>query len=63
VTLQDIPLRQEIILQQGKIRDAMASRQETLAERLWRTYLLFTEDSLVAAMDASGRAGGRAAAR
>jgi len=55
VTLRDVPLRHEIIVQQRKIRDAMAAREEGLAEALWRSYIHFTEDSLVAAMEASGR--------
>jgi GntR family transcriptional regulator of vanillate catabolism len=63
VTLRDLPLRQDIIVHQRKIRDAIASRQESLAEALWRSYLHFTEDSLIAAMDASGRPGDLAAAR
>jgi len=52
VTLRDISLRQEIIAHQREIRDAIATRHESLAEGLWRSYLRFTEDSLVAAMDA-----------
>ncbi|MEP7246659.1 MAG: GntR family transcriptional regulator [Gammaproteobacteria bacterium] len=53
VTLRDIPLRREIIVHQREIRDAIAARDESLAEGQWRSYLRFTEDSLVAAMDAA----------
>lgn len=55
VTLRDVPLRQEIIAHQRKIRDAMAARQESLAAEQWRSYIHFTEESLVAVMGASGR--------
>jgi DNA-binding GntR family transcriptional regulator len=49
-TLRNMTLRQEIIDRQRKIRDAIASRDEDLAEGLWRSYLRLSEDALVAAM-------------
>lgn len=51
VTLRDIPLRQKIIARQQEIRDAIAGRHEEQAEELWRSYLRFAEESLIAAME------------
>lgn len=62
VTLRDILLRQEIIERQRKIRDAIAARDECLAEGLWLSYLRFAEHALVAAMGANGWHDGLAAA-
>jgi DNA-binding GntR family transcriptional regulator len=55
VTLRDIPLRHAIIAQQREIRDAIAARNESLAEGLWKSYLRYTEDAVLTAVDASGR--------
>ena len=63
VTLRDVPLRREIIVHQRKILDAMAAREASLAEALWRSYIHFTEDSLVAAMEAAARPAGAASGR
>ncbi len=49
-TLRNMSLRQEIIGRQSKIRDAIGSCDEDLAEKLWRSYLLLSEEALVAAM-------------
>lgn len=63
VTLRDIPLRQKIIARQQEVRDAIADRNESLAEELWRSYLRFAEESLVAAMDAAATPARRPRAR
>jgi len=51
-TLRNIPLRQEIIDRQRRIRDAIAAQDCDLAEGLWKSYLRLTEEALVAAMNA-----------
>jgi DNA-binding GntR family transcriptional regulator len=50
VTLPDRTLRQAIVERQRIIRDAVQGRDCDLAEGLWRSYLRFTEESLVGAM-------------
>ncbi len=49
-TLRNLKLRREIVDRQRKIRDAIAAKDEDLAEGLWRSYLRLTEETLVAAM-------------
>jgi DNA-binding GntR family transcriptional regulator len=49
-TLRDMELRPEIVKRQIQIRDAIAVRDGDLAEGLWRSYLRFTEETLIAAM-------------
>ncbi|WP_182913883.1 GntR family transcriptional regulator [Sphingobium terrigena] len=49
-TLKDMQLRHEIVKRQIQIRDAIAVGDGDLAEGLWRSYLRYTEDTLVAAM-------------
>jgi DNA-binding GntR family transcriptional regulator len=62
VTLNDIALRREIVDKQRKIHDAIGQKDADLAEGLWRSYLRFTEETMVAAMKKrqEGRAGGAA---
>ncbi len=49
-TLRNMKLRRQILERQRKIRDALASHEEDLAEGLWRSYLKLTEESLISAM-------------
>ena len=56
VTLSDMPLRREIVERQKKIRDALKKQNCDLAEELWRAYLRFTEETLIATMT-SGNVG------
>jgi len=63
VTLRDIPLRQKIIAHQEEIRDAIGSRHESQAEELWRSYLRFAEESLIAAMEGTSAPARRPRAR
>jgi DNA-binding GntR family transcriptional regulator len=51
-TLRNLSLRREIVDRQREICNAIASRDERLAEDLWQSYLRFTEKSLVSAMNA-----------
>jgi DNA-binding GntR family transcriptional regulator len=50
-TLRNLKLRREIVERQRQIREAIAVRDEDLAEGLWRSYLRLTEEALVAAME------------
>lgn len=54
-TLRNMKLRGEIVERQRKIRDAIASRDEYMAEGLWRSYLRLTEEALVSAMEELGQ--------
>ncbi|MBV2149822.1 GntR family transcriptional regulator [Sphingobium sp. AS12] len=49
-TLKDMELRHEIVKRQIQIRDAISVSDGDLAEGLWRSYLRYTEETLVAAM-------------
>jgi len=51
VTLSDIKLRMEIVDRQIKIRDSLSKRDVDLAESLWRSYLRFTEERMIAALN------------
>jgi DNA-binding GntR family transcriptional regulator len=50
VTLSNVDLRHEIVERQRKIRDALRKRDGDAAENLWRSYLRFTEETMVNAM-------------
>lgn len=53
LTLSDVELRKEIVDRQKRIRDAVRQGDSDLAEGLWRSYLRFTEETMVGAMKKS----------
>lgn len=49
-TLKHIDLRKQIIARQDALRDAIKQGDQDLAEALWKSYLRFTEDSLLSTL-------------
>jgi len=55
LTLANVDLRKEIVDRQTTIKNAIKKHDCDLAEGLWRSYLRFTEETMVGAMNAMTR--------